>query len=261
MAHADTAPASALPAGTLATVNGESISQSQLEDALQASHQRDTPEFRQTLNRDLIARVLLRQNAEKAQYNTKPEVLAAASAAKANAAAQLYVKDNLHPEPVTDAQVKARYDAIVASLGKEEYKSRVITVADDATAGNVLAKLKSGCAFEGLAREYSVAPSKAAGGELPLVSFRTPPTEGKAQGLPLVVAQAMTQLPAGAVTPSAIAVGNERVIVRLDEKRPTQVPAFDRAKDTIRQQLQALALEKASVRFTASLLKDATIQQ
>jgi peptidyl-prolyl cis-trans isomerase C len=51
------------------------------------------------------------------------------------------------------------------------------------------------------------------------------------------------------------------VIVKLDAKRPTQVPPFDQAKDTIRQQLQALAVQKASAQFVAGQLRDATIQQ
>ena len=145
------------------------------------------------------------------------------------------------------------------------YKPRIIAVTDDATATTVLAKLKSGTSFEALARQYSVAPGKASGGELPWVSFRAPLSEGKTQGLPLAVAQAITQLPAGGVTPAAIATGEAgnatRVIVRLDAKRPTQVPPFDQAKDTIRQQLQALALEKAAAQFTGGLLRVAMIQQ
>ncbi|MBK3786652.1 peptidyl-prolyl cis-trans isomerase [Paraburkholderia aspalathi] len=272
-AHADTAPVAslataagnALPAGTIAIVNGAAIPQSQLDDAVrvavQVAHQVDTPQLRQALKQQLIVRELFRQGAEKAHYDTKPEVQQAMQAATVNAATQLYLKDNVHPEPVTDAQVKARYDAIVASLGKEEYKPRVITVADDATAKTVLKTLKSGSAFDALARQYSVAPNKAVGGELPWVSFKAPLTEGNTQGLPLAVAQAITQLPAGGVTPTAIAVGNERVIVKLDAKRPVQVPAFDQAKDTIRQQLQTLALEQASAKFTGGLLKGAVIQQ
>ncbi|MBB5406867.1 parvulin-like peptidyl-prolyl isomerase [Paraburkholderia sp. HC6.4b] len=269
LAHAAGEAASAstgsLPAGTVAIVNGVAIPQAQLDDAVrvatQATKQPDTLQLRQALKAQLVTRELFRQGAEKGHYDTKPEVLQAMSAAKLNAETQLYLRDNIHPEPVTDAQVKARYDAIVASLGKEEYKPRLIAVADDATAKTVLAALKSGTAFDALARQYSVAPSKAAGGELPWVSFKTPLTEGNTQGLPLPVAQAITQLPAGGVTPAAIPAGNARVIVKLEAKRPTQVPAFDQAKETIRQQLQALALEKAAAQFTGSLMKNATIQQ
>ncbi|MDR6496621.1 parvulin-like peptidyl-prolyl isomerase [Paraburkholderia terricola] len=258
-----------LPQGVVARVNGVDIPATQLESAVRtavsSSGQPDTPQLRQALKGQLIARELFRQNAEKAHYDTKPEVQQAMNAAKVNAETQLYLKDSIHAEPVTDAQVKARYDEIVASLGKEEYKPRVIAVPDEATATTVLAKLKSGTSFDALARQYSVAPGKTAGGELPWVSFRTPLAEGKTQGLPLAVAQAITQLPAGGVTPAAIATGEAgnamRVIVKVDAKRPTQVPSFDQAKDTIRQQLQALALEKAAAHFTGELMKHATIQQ
>ena len=83
--------------------------------------------------------------------------------------------------------------------------------------------------------------------------------------MPLPVAQALTQLPPGAVTPQAIPVpqgsSTVYVIAKLDAKRPTQAPAFDQAKATIRQQLEALALEKAAAQFTTGLLQNAQIQQ
>ncbi|WP_133666497.1 hypothetical protein [Paraburkholderia sp. BL10I2N1] len=56
---------------------------------------------------------------------------------------------------MTGTEVKARYDAIVASLGKEEYKPRTITEADDATAKAVLGALKSGTTFDALAHQCS----------------------------------------------------------------------------------------------------------
>jgi len=90
--------------------------------------------------------------------------------------------------------LKARYDDIVASLGKDECRPRIISVADAATANAVLAQLKAGSAFDALARQHSVAPSKVAGGELAWLSVKTPVEEGKTQGLPLPVAQAITQL-------------------------------------------------------------------
>jgi peptidyl-prolyl cis-trans isomerase C len=254
-----------LPQGVVARVNGVDIPASKVDNVLRVSHQPDTPQVRRAIAQDLIARELFRQGAEKAHYGAKAEVQEAVDAARVNAETQSYLRDTIHPEPVTDAQVKARYDEIVASLGKEEFKPRVIAVADDATANTVIAKLKAGSAFDAMARQYSMAPSKSAGGELAWVSFQTPVAEGKTQGLPRPVAQALTQLPVGAVTPAAIPVvdGNSalRVIVKLDAKRPTQVPTFDQAKDTIRAQLQALALGKAAAQFTSALMNNATIQQ
>ncbi|HDR9090085.1 peptidyl-prolyl cis-trans isomerase [Burkholderia vietnamiensis] len=261
VAQAQTPASSTSLAGTVATVNGIAITQAEVDAVLRASRQPDTPQIRQAIKNRLIARVLIQQAAEKANYGSKPEVQAAIQVAKANAETQLYLKDNVKPEPVTDAQIRARYDEIVASLGKDEYKPRLIVVKDAATAVTVLAELKAGKPFDGLARQYSIAPSRDAGGELPWVSFKTPVAEGKTAGLPVAITQALEKLPLGAITPESIAIDNARAIVKLDEKRPTRVPAFNQAQATIRQQLEAMALEKASAQFVDGLLKNATIQQ
>ncbi|MDF0506659.1 peptidyl-prolyl cis-trans isomerase [Burkholderia cenocepacia] len=261
VAQAQTAASSTTPAGAVATVNGTAITQAEVDAVLRASRQPDTPQVRQAIKNQLIARVLIQQAAEKANYGSKPEVQTAMQVAKANAETQLYLHDNVKPEPVTDAQIKARYDEIVASLGKDEYKPRVIVVKDAATAATVLSELKAGKPFDGLARQYSIAPSRDAGGELPWVSFKTPAADGKTAGLPVAIAQALEKLPAGAITPESIPVDGARAIVKLDAKRPTQVPSFNQAQATIRQQLEALALEKASAQFVGGLMKGATIQQ
>ncbi|CRY44820.1 peptidyl-prolyl cis-trans isomerase [Burkholderia pseudomallei] len=261
VAQAQTAASSTASAGAVATVNGTPITQAEIDAVLRASRQPDTPQVRQAIKNQLIARVLIQQAAEKANYGSKPEVQAAMQVAKANAATQLYLKDNVKPAPVTDADIKARYDEIVASLGKNEYKPRLIVVKDPATAAAVLSELKAGKPYDGLARQYSIAPSRDAGGELPWVSFKTPAAEGKTSGLPVAIAQALEKLPVGAIAPESIPVDGVRAIVKLDAKRPTQVPAFNQAQATIRQQLEALALEKASAEFVGGLLKSATIQQ
>jgi len=247
--------------GVVATVNGVPIVQNQLDAAVLASHQPDTLRLRELAKQQLIAQELFRQNAEKQHYDARPEVQEAIAAAKVNAETQIYLKDNVRPEPVTDAQIHARYDEIVASLGKEEYKSRVIAVADDATAATVIAQLKKGVSFDAVARQYSVAPTRSAGGELPWVSFKAPLTEGRTQGLPLGVAQAIMQLPVGGITPVPIVAADARLIVKLEAKRPTSVPTFGQAKDTIRAQLQTLALERAAAAFVADQLQAATIRQ
>lgn len=63
------------------------------------------------------------------------------------------------------------------------------------------------------------------------------------------------------IMPDSIPLDGTRAIVKLDAKRPTQVPAFNQAQATIRQQLEAQALEKASAQLVGGLLKNATIQQ
>ncbi|AZQ55040.1 MULTISPECIES: peptidylprolyl isomerase [Burkholderia] len=254
LAHAQTA-------ATVATVNGTPITQADVDTLLRASGQPDSPQIRQAIKNQLITRVLVQQAAEKANYADKPEVKAAMQQAKVTAEVQLYLRDNVKPEPVTDEQVKARYDELVAALGKNEYKPRVIVVKDAVAAATVLSELKAGKSFDGLARQYSLAPSRDTGGELPWVSFNTPAAEGKTAGLPLPVAQALEKLTVGAATKDSIPVDGVRAIVKLDAKRPTQVPGFETVKPTLQQQLQAIAAEKASAQMIGNLLKDAKITQ
>ncbi|WP_175976955.1 peptidyl-prolyl cis-trans isomerase [Burkholderia sp. BCC1047] len=261
LAGALSGAAHAQTAATVATVNGTPITQADVDTLLRASGQPDSPQIRQAIKNQLITRVLVQQAAEKANYADKPEVKAAMQQAKATAEVQLYLRDNVKPEPVTDEQVKARYDELVAALGKNEYKPRVIVVKDPVAAATVLSELKAGKSFDGLARQYSLAPSRDTGGELPWVSFNTPAAEGKTAGLPLPVAQALEKLPVGAVTKDSIPVDGARAIVKLDAKRPTQVPGFETAKPTLQQQLQAIAAEKASAQMIGNLLKDAKITQ
>ncbi|NTZ04697.1 peptidylprolyl isomerase [Burkholderia metallica] len=261
LAGALSGPVHAQTATTVATVNGTPITQADVDTLLRASGQPDSPQIRQAIKNQLITRVLVQQAAEKANYADKPEVKAAMQQAKVTAEVQLYLRDNVKPEPVTDEQVKARYDELVAALGKNEYKPRVIVVKDPIAAATVLSELKAGKSFDGLARQYSLAPSRDTGGELPWVSFNTPAAEGKTAGLPLPVAQALEKLTVGAATKDSIPVDGVRAIVKLDAKRPTQVPSFETAKPTLQQQLQAIAAEKASAQMIGNLLKDAKITQ
>jgi parvulin-like peptidyl-prolyl isomerase len=255
------AQGTSLPPGTLAIVNGVPISQSQLDDVLRVSRQPDTPQMRQFFTQELIVREVLRQSAEKHGYDQRPEVMQAVSMAKATAEAELYLRDNLRLEPITDAQVRARYEEVIGMMGKEEYKVRIISVADDQTARTVLEKLRAGVSFDELVRMYSVAASKETGGEMPWMTFRLPVAEGKTQGVPVPVAEAISRLEVGAVTQEPVVVDNLRVIVRLDAKRATQVPAFDEVKEDIRRQLHAVALNKARADVVGSLMQSAIIRK
>ncbi|HEY2020182.1 peptidyl-prolyl cis-trans isomerase [Paraburkholderia sp.] len=250
-----------MPPGFVAIVNGTAISKSQLDDAVRGSRQPHTQELRRALKHDLITRELLRQLAEAAHYDTRPEVRQAVDAARVELETRLYIKDHIHPEPVSDAQISARYDEIVASLHSDEYLPRIIEVAGEATAKEVLTQLDAGGDFAALARQYSLSPSKGAGGLLNWMDFKAPTSEGNAGGLAPPVALALKRLPVGGTALVPVAVNDLRVIVRLDAKRASPVPTLDQMKDTIRLQLEDLALRKACAQFATALLDDATIVQ
>lgn len=261
------APASAsvasgpLPANAVARVNNVLITQEQVDAMLKATNTPDTPQTRTAIKNQLIARELFRQAAEKQHYDTRAQVLEAVEQAKSLAMTQAYLRDQVKPTPVTDADVKARYDAIVATLGDKEYKPSVIAVKDEATAKDVLAQLKKGTDFAQLARQYSQGPAAAQGGAMNWVSFKTPIQPGATQGWPQPVAEAMVKLPQGGVTTTPVQVGDAFWIVKMDESRATQIPDFDTTKAALRQQLEQVALQKATAQVVVDLMKNASIQQ
>lgn len=252
------APASA----SIATVNGVAITKAELNRTLLLATRtgvQDSPQLRQALKAQLISRELFRQAAEKQGLAKHPEVEAMVRDARASAMMQVYLEKNLKPEPVTDASVKARYDQIVASLGPTEYKPRIVQTADEAAARKVLDEIKRGAAFDTLARQYSKAPSAAAGGELAWVSFKEL-KEGQTQGLPLPLAQAITGLTTGMVSAVPIKLNDSWVVLKVDQARPTQVPEFKQIAPVLRQTLEQTARAQAASALTTKLIKAAKIQ-
>ncbi|WP_354681920.1 peptidylprolyl isomerase [Cupriavidus necator] len=248
--------------GPVASVNGVAITQQQVQQAIQQAKLTDTPQARSAIKQQLIARELFRQEAAKDKgLEARPDVQQALREAKANILTQAWLKEHIKPAPVADAQVKERYDTIVASLGEKEYKARVIELADDKAATAALARIKGGEDFSKVAQAVSLAPSKAAGGAIDWVSFKVPAQEGKTQSLPLPLAQAIASLPAGAVSAAPVAWNNRSFLVKVDEVRPTQVPTFDTVKPGIQQALQAQALERATAALVTQLLAKAKITQ
>jgi hypothetical protein len=256
------APASNLGPGVIAKVNNVAITDAQLQRAIQQSGLPDSPNLRTALKNQLVSRELFRQDAEKTHaYDNRPEVKQAMQEAKDAAITQLYLRDVIKPAPVTEQQVRAQFDSIVASLGDKEYKSRLIQVADAATAADVLTKLKAGADFAQLAQQVSLAQNKVRGGDLDWISFKTPAQEGQTQNLPLPIAQALIALPAGGLTLTPVNWNNAYFILKLEQVRPTLVPQYDDVKAVLRQQQEATALEKATVTVVSKLVKQAKIEQ
>ncbi|WP_412548963.1 peptidyl-prolyl cis-trans isomerase [Ralstonia pseudosolanacearum] len=261
--NAQAAPADAgpLPAGVVARVNGTAITQQQVDQAIAAANVPASPQAREAVKNQLIARELFRQAAEKGHYDARPNVRAAMEQAKTLAMTQDYLRDAVKPAPVSEADVRAKYDAIVGSLGEFEYKPSAIVVKDADTAQKVLDQIKKGTDFAQLAKQFSQGPTAAQGGALNWVSFKLPLQEGKTQNWPLPLATALTQLPDGAASASPVQVDGAFWILRVEAKRPTQIPQYDQIKDVLRKQLEQVEVQKATTKIVVDLMKTARIQQ
>jgi parvulin-like peptidyl-prolyl isomerase len=243
-----------------ARVNGIAIPMARFDEALRlslAQGKADTAELRTALRNQLVALEVFRQEAVKRGWQNDPQVLEARDAAMI----QRYLKDAVRPEPVAEAAVRARYESIVAGLGEREFHVRLIAVADETQAQQLLASLKAGQAdFAALARQHSLLPSRDKGGEMDWISFKTPAEEGRTQGLPLPLANVVSALQAGALTAEPIAWRGRFYLVRADEVRPTRIPAYDEVKAVLRRALEAQALEKAAAGLVARLIAKAKVQ-
>ncbi|MCI3203378.1 hypothetical protein DBA20_00150 [Pandoraea capi] len=250
-----------LPTDAVASVNGVVISKVSVDAMVKASGQPDSPQLRELFKGQLIANELLKQAAQKQHYETRPEVQAALEAAKTMIVTRAYMTEHLNAAPVSDADVKAKYDAVVATLGENEYHASVIAVRDAVTAQTVLDELKKGTDFAALARQYSQGPNAAQGGQLNWVSFKTPITAGNTQNWPQPIAEALVKLPKGAVSAEPLKIGDQLWILRVDDKRATQIPKFEESAPLLRKQLEQVAMEKATAQIIGDLVKSARIQQ
>ncbi|WP_321818086.1 MULTISPECIES: peptidyl-prolyl cis-trans isomerase [unclassified Paraburkholderia] len=255
-----------LPAGAMAVVNGVQIPQSALDSAVQAVISRnqdatDSPKLRKALKEQLIVREVMRQQAVSAHYDQRPEIVQASGTDKTDLVIRAWMQDNVHVPAPTEREIRARYDTTNVELGKFEFKPQVIVVADQKLAQDVISKAKAGQPFDALARDYSMVPSKANGGEMPWVSFRTPVKEGNTHGVPVDFARALAQLKVGAVAPQPVRSGQAWVVVKLEDKRAMKVQPYSEVKEEIRRELTAEAMDAGAAKLVKSLVQSATIIQ
>lgn len=239
----------------VASVNGVAIPDSQFNQALtQALNQgqKDSPELRNAIKEELINREILAQAATKAGLEKSPEAKQAWVQIRQNFLIDLYLVDYSRKNPVTDAQVKAEYDRDLAQLQqagvKEQYKVSLITVTTQSEAETISSQLKKGASFDKLVNEKSIDPTKAQGGVVGWVVLTQLTPE---------IGAAVAKLNKGGFT-APMQTPSGWNIVKLDDKRPFKVPAFNDVQDQLRQQLiQRQRIELINkLRSEAKVVKD-----
>lgn len=239
-------------------VNGVLIPNARIESAMKAAlatGAADTPPLRIAVRTQLTTQEVLRQAALKKGFDKDPLVVAA----RDDAMIRRYLVETVRPAPIPEAEIRQRYDGIIASLGEKEFKFSLIAVDSAEKARAILGSLAKGANFGDLARAQSQLPSASLGGALDWVSFKLPAVEGKTAGLPLVVAQAIAAMPPGGISAEPLALDGRFYVLRIDDIRPTRVPTYAEASPMLRQVLEAQARERASGELVARLLKEARV--
>jgi peptidyl-prolyl cis-trans isomerase C len=225
-------------AQNLAVVNGKAIPSSRadavVKQVIAQGQQPDSPQLREAVKKDLIAREVMMQEAVKHGFEKDPTVKSQLEVARQTIVINALVRDYITKNPVKDADIKAEYDRYKAQAGDKEYHVRHILVGTDAEAKAIIAKLKGGAKFEELAKTSKDTGTAASGGDL---DWATP------SSFPKAFSDAFVGLQKGAVTETAVQTPNGFHIIKLDDTRPTKVPALEEVKGQIEEALQQKKLQ------------------
>ena len=129
-------------------------------------------------------------------------------------------------DKVTDADVKARYEKeIAASPPENEVHARHILVKTEDEAKEVIKLLEGGAKFEDVAKEKSTDGAAAQGGDLGYF--------GRGQMVPEFEKAAMDLKP-GEYSKTAVKTQFGFHVIKVEDLRAKQPPAFDKVKDQVR---------------------------
>lgn len=246
---------SKLPSGVTATVNGAAVSSSFYEQIVKANiaqGAKDTPEMRQAIKEELIAREVLAQASIRLGLDKTPQAMDQLALIRQNYLVDLLLKEHAEKNPVADAAIQAEYERQVKVLNEMkdllQYKVSLIALTSEAEAHSVLVSLHKGVSFEKLARGKSIDASKTAGGSL---GWLLPD-----QIVP-VISNEMVKLAKGAVVSSPIQTPAGWQVVKLEDKRPYKIPSLEESKNLVRQGLE----QQQRVEYVRKLKDEAKITQ
>ena len=225
-------------AQNVAVVNGKAIPMSRVEATVKQveaqGQQKDSPELRDMIKKDLIAREVMMQEALKQGYDKNEIVKQQLDGERQRLVVSAMMRDYADKHKVTDAEIKTEYDRIKAQAGDKEYHIRHIVAETDAEAKAIIGKLKGGAKFEELAKQSKDTGSAANGGDL---DWASPASFVKE------FSTAMTGLQKGQMTETPIKTQFGYHIIKLDDVRAAKVPTLEEVKPQIAESLQQKKLQ------------------
>lgn len=243
----------ALPAfaQNVAVVNGKAIPSSRAEAVVKQvvaqGQQTDTPELREMVKKDLIAREVMMQQAIKEGYDKDPAVKQQLENARQTIVVNALMRDYIGKNKVKDSDIQAEYDRFKAQAGDKEYHVRHILLETEAEAKAVIAKLKGGAKFEDLAKTSKDSGTAATGGDLDWAS---------PSSFPKPFSDAFIGLQKGGITETPVQTPNGFHVIKLDDTRAAKLPSLEEVKPQVEEALQQKKLQA----YQEELLKKAKVQ-
>lgn len=220
----------------LATVNGEAITEMEYNNYVGAREAEHGPFPNKEMEKKVVldeitTRMLLAQGAVDGKVDREPDVALQLKLQRENLLARAMLRSYLRDNPISDEEVKKRFDDNLAKADKNEYRARHILVRTEEEAREILTKLQGGANFATLAEQKSVdVRSGKQGGRL-----------GDWVNQDMLVPdffKAMSALKKGETTREPVKTDYGWHIIRLEESRPRKMPVFDQARGNVRQMIQ-----------------------
>jgi peptidyl-prolyl cis-trans isomerase C len=237
--------------GSVATVNGQKIQAETFDVFVQAVTGKPasaaTPEQKSQVLDQLIDMTIVAQAGEKEGLQNDPATKARISLLTTQIIAQAATEKYLKSHPVSESEVKADYDAQVASMPME-YKAQHILVDTKEKAEEIIKELDAGADFSKLAAKDSKDPSGKSGGDLGWFSLHS---------MVKPFADAVAALKKGETTQQPVETQYGWHVIHLEDTRQPTIPAFDEVKS----QVETMTQRKKVQAYLEELRKSAKIQK
>lgn len=218
----------ALPAGVVATVNGQPVQRSLLDLLAKARQgdEPDAPQDRGALLNDLVMMELLSQRAQATGLAARVDTQAELELAYKSLLGQRLLEQMAADMTLSDETLRARYQEIEPEV---EITASHILLADEAAAKQVIKELEAGASFAATARKRSADEyTRDKGGRLGSV---------KGGDLESAFVVAARTLKPGGFTTSPVQTAHGWHVVQLHSMRTLEKASFEAMKPALRSQL------------------------
>jgi peptidyl-prolyl cis-trans isomerase C len=220
-------------AQNIALVNGKPVPKARADvliSQITKAGQPRTPEMEAKVKDEVVLREIFLQEAEKRGLNKTDDYKNQMELARQSLLIRELFSDYAKKNPITEADAKAEYEKFKAQASGTEYHARHILVEKEDDAKALIKQLNGGAKFEDLATKNSKDTGSAQnGGDLGWSAPDAYVPEFSA---------AMAKLKPGEMTQEPVKSQFGFHIIKLEESRPQQFPAFDDVKGQIIQRMQ-----------------------
>lgn len=233
---------------TIATVNGEIITELERTTHIEQFKARGQTATDDQVLEELITLELMRQAAKKQGLDKSPEVEIEMKTMRARVLANALLNNLTENVDTSDEKLKSEYDKQIAEANVHEYNASHILLEDEAKAKEIIIELDGGADFAEAAKKYSTGPSSENGGDLGWFDAGTMVPEFSA---------AAAELEIGKYSETPVKTQFGYHIIKLSDKRAKEPQPFD----TVKEQVRGMLINNTIADYIDSLRSDAEIEK